>query len=57
MKKITALLTSVLLVLGLLPVFAFAAPAASGECGAADGSVVWTLDQNGALTVTGHRSV
>ncbi len=57
MKKITALLTSVLLVLGLLPVFAFAAPAASGECGAADGSVVWTLDKNGALTVAGHGAM
>ena len=57
MKKITALLTSVLLVLGLLPVFAFAAPAASGECGAPGANVTWTLDEKGTLTVTGSGAM
>ena len=50
-KKIFAVLTAALMLVGLLPAFALAAQVTdSGVCGDA---VTWTLDEDGLLTVSG----
>ena len=57
MKKITALWLTAVFVFGLLTVFGAATPVASGECGAEGDSVLWTLETDGTLTVTGSGAM
>jgi len=53
MKKVFAILLSVVLMISILPVSALAVDIIdSGRCGA---NVTWTLDENGKLTISGRN--
>ena len=49
-KRLLSIALALCLVFTLLPVSAFAATTASGECGE---NLTWTLDSNGTLTISG----
>ena len=53
MKKTLSIILAILMIVTTIP-FAFAADiVASGECGAEGGNLVWTLDSDGTLTISG----
>ena len=55
-RKLISILLSIFMVFMLIPVGVFAdgAPATSGSCGANGGNVVWSLNTEGVLTISGN---
>ncbi|MCI8440647.1 MAG: leucine-rich repeat protein [Oscillospiraceae bacterium] len=52
-KRILATVLTLFMMLGILPVRAWAAVVTSGECGDRGDNVTWSLDDSGTLTISG----